>query len=224
MKLYTITEAANPLGIYDQLVRRYCKQGRVEGSTFQDGTWYIPEGTQKPGPLTRKERDQDPEKTPSLLKRILYQKVRNNHYGIYEYLQVNLAYSSSRMASNRMTRVQVRGLYRTDRILDGFEPATVDDIIEVINHFAAIDTVLDTIHDTITQAYCKKLHHLLTYGAYADRYQKIAASSYRKKESRTNKGIHTSSEDINKALTALFKTYEKELATLERIVDFHVQF
>lgn len=155
MKLYTITEAANPLGIYDQLVRRYCKQGRVEGSTFQDGTWYIPEGTQKPGPLTRKERDQDPEKTPSLLKRILYQKVRNNHYGIYEYLQVNLAYSSSRMASNRMTRVQVRGLYRTDRILDGFEPATVDDVIEVINHFAAIDTVLDTIHDTITQAYCK---------------------------------------------------------------------
>ena len=28
----------------------------------------------------------------------------NNHFGIYEYLQLNTAYSSNRMASNRMKR------------------------------------------------------------------------------------------------------------------------
>ena len=219
MKYCTPNETAIRWGLSGQMVRRYCKEGRIPTAILGDDGWMIPENAARPSTVYEKDTENSP-----LVKRILYQKVRNNHFGIYEYLQINAAYSSCRMSSNRLTRIQVQGLYRTDRIIDGFEPATVDDVIEVINHFAAMDLILDSIHDSITQAYCKKLHHQLTYGTYADRYQKVAAGAYRKKESRANNGIHTSPANINSAMTALFKTYEKEPATLERIVGFHVQF
>lgn len=70
---------------------------------------------------------------------------KNNHFGIYEYLQVNLAYSSSRMASNRLTRGQVEDLYRTGKLSISFEPTKVDDIIEIMNHFICVREMVDTI-------------------------------------------------------------------------------
>lgn len=101
-------------------------------------------------------------------KRIVYQRSKNNHYGIYEYIQVNLAYSSNRMASNRLTRIQVEEIYRTNRISPSFEANKVDDIIETTNHFEAVRYVVDHISEPLTQTFCKKLHHILTYGTYAD--------------------------------------------------------
>ncbi len=219
MKLYTAKEIAILWGVSSQAVRKYLKDGRIPNAILENGTWMIPEGSEKPGLPPREQ----PEMSP-LMKRILYQKVRNNHFGIYEYLQINMAYSSNRLASNRLTRVQMQALYRTDRIIDGFEPATVDDVIEVANHFMAMDLVLDTVQSPITLSYCKNLHRQLTYGTYADRFHQLDIGAFRKKETRANKGIHSHPADINKSLTALLKSYEKEPATLERIVGFHVQF
>ena len=93
MKLCSAREMANLWGISIQLVRRYCKDGKIPGAVFSEQGWMIPEGALKPGTLVVKEREISP-----LLKRILYERERNNHYGVYEYIQTNLAYSSSRMA------------------------------------------------------------------------------------------------------------------------------
>ena len=40
----------------------------------------------------------------------------------------------------------------------------VDDIIETINHIAAVRCVVDNIQAPITQGLVQKLHKLLTYG------------------------------------------------------------
>ena len=66
---------------------------------------------------------------------------KNNHFGIYEHLAVNLAYSSSRMASNRLTREQVEDIYRTNKLSVPFETTKVDDIIEIVNHFIYTTTM-----------------------------------------------------------------------------------
>ena len=57
---------------------------------------------------------------------------------------MNLAYSSSRMASNRLTREQVEDLYRTNKLSVAFEPTKVDDIIEIMNHFKGTAEIGDT--------------------------------------------------------------------------------
>ena len=215
MKYYTPKETALLWGISTQLVRRYCKDGKVPTAILRDGNWLIPEGTRKPGA----ENDPVAELKP-LAKKVVYQRSKNNHFGLYEYIQVNLAYSSNRMASNRLTRQQVEEVYRTNKIATAFEPMKVDDIIETINHFTCVQHVVDNITAPLTQSFIKKLHYLLTYGTYSDRKRKAGSGEYR---SGPNK-IGVPPREINRALGELIKEYEKQPADFERILDFHVRF
>ena len=95
------------------------------------------------------------ELTP-LAKKIVYQRNKNNHFAIYEYNQVNLAYSSNRMSSNRLTRQQVEEVYRTNKVATAFEPMKVDDLIEVLNHFICVKYVVDTVATPLTPSFIKK--------------------------------------------------------------------
>ena len=151
---------------------------------------------------------------------MVYQRNKNNHYGIYEYIQVNLTYSSNRMASNRLTRNEVEEVYRTNKISTTFEPVKVDDIIETINHFAAVRYIVDNISAPLTQAFIKKLHHILTYGTYVDRKENLRPGEFRLSKSK----IGVPHKDIIPALSALLKEYEKGAVDMERILDFHVRF
>lgn len=216
MKYQTIKETAKLWGISEQLVRRYCRQGRIANLIQEDGNWLIPEGTNKPQSL----REKEPETLAPLAKKVVYQRSKNNHFGIYEYIQVNLAYSSNRMASNRLTRTQVEEIYRTNKVATAFEPMKVDDIIETINHFACVQYVVDNITTPLTQSFIKKLHYLLTYGTYSGRKQKTCSGEYR----TTPNKIGVPPREINRALGELIKDYEKQPADYERILNFHVRF
>ena len=164
MKLYSLKEMAKLWGLSDGLLRRYCRDGRISSAVLEDGSWWIPEGTEKPKATFK--RTPAPVLT-SLAKRIIYEHSKNNHHGIYEYIQVNLAYSSCRMASNRLTRKQVIEVYRTDKISSAFEPMKVDDLIEMINHFICMRHVIDTlIEQEIRWRYDSWVHVWLVLLAY----------------------------------------------------------
>ena len=182
-------------------------------------TLNLPENTEKPGAQVREEVEVTP-----FLKKLRYQQERNNHFGIYEYLQLNAAYSSNRMASNRLKRQQVESIYRTNRIDPGFEPVKVDDILEVLNHLGAMDFVIRTALEPLTSDYVKKLHYLLTYGTYADRKQYFGSSTFRTKPPRLYKDTAADPREIARKLNKLVMDYEKESADLEKILEFHVRF
>ena len=222
MNFYTPKQMAEKWGVTAQLVRRYCKEGKIKLAIQHDGGWLIPEGAAKPNAP-----DAERQELPALVKKILYQHERNNHFGIYEYIQVNLAYSSSRMASNRLTRQQVEEIYRTNRISPAFEATKVDDIVEMKNHFICMNHVVEHICEPLTVTFIKHLHHLLTYGTYGDQCHKICVGEFRIKPDK----LGLPPQKINKALTDLIKNYEKKSANyeklsvdLDRILNFHVQF
>ena len=220
MKMLTTKEISEAWNISERMVRRFCVDGRIPEAKQENGTWMIPAGTAKPK-RKPKEKAADPkENLTAFAKRVVYQRSKNNHYGIYEYIQVNLTYSSNRMASNRLTRNEVEEVYRTNKISTTFEPVKVDDIIETINHFAAVRYVVDNISAPLTQAFIKKLHHILTYGTYADRKENLRPGEFRL--SKTKIGVPH--KDIIPALSALLKEYEKGAVDMERILDFHVRF
>ena len=117
MQYMSVKEAAAQWGVTIQMVRRYCQKGMIPQVIQENGGWRIPEGTVRPGtpePVVIEA------KQSSLATQIKAQRKKNNHFGIYEYLQVNLAYSSSRIASNRLTREQVEDLYRTNKLRVSF--------------------------------------------------------------------------------------------------------
>ena len=220
MKMLTTKEISEAWNVSERMVRRFCVDGRIPEAKLENGTWMIPAGTAKPK-RKPKEKTVDPkEHLTAFAKRVVYQRSKNNHYGIYEYIQVNLTYSSNRMASNRLTRNEVEEVYRTNKISTTFEPVKVDDIIETINHFAAVRYVVDNISAPLTQAFIKKLHHILTYGTYADRKENLRPGEFRLSKSK----IGVSHKDIIPELSALLKEYEKGAVDMERILDFHVRF
>ena len=224
MKFLSVNDVCSLWGVSQQFVRRLCREGRIPGAQQTEDGWLIPEGTDKP---ERKERTQTTRKPPQpkttltpFAKKVVYQKERNNHYGIYEYIQLNLAYSSNRMASNRMTRNEIEEVYRTNKISTSFEPVKVDDIIEVINHFSAVRYLVDNITVPISQVLIKKLHRLLTYGTYADRKETIHSGEYR--QLATDLGV--APKDINNKLASLIKEYEGHPVNMDQILGFHVRF
>ena len=216
MKYLSVKEAAEIWNISERMVRKYCEQDRIEGLIQAGNIWVIPASAKRPTEIKAVEE----KPLTAFAKRVVYQRSKNNHYGIYEYIQVNLTYSSNRMASNRLTRNEVEEVYRTNKISTTFEPVKVDDIIETINHFAAIRHVVDNISAPLTQAFIKKLHHILTYGTYADRKENLRPGEFRISKSK----IGVPHKDIIPALSALLKEYEKGAVDMGRILDFHVRF
>jgi Fic family protein len=159
-------------------------------------------------------------KQSSLVTQIKYQRKKNNHFGIYEYLQVNLAYSSSRMASNRLTREQVEDLYRTNKLRVAFEPTKVDDIIEIMNHFICTKEMVDTIMEPLSPSLVRRYHYCLTYGTYADKKHQIGVGEYRKGPNK----LGVPANRISSKLDELIQTYEEHSIDFDAILDFHVHF
>lgn len=215
MDYMTVKEASEKWKLSERMIRRYCDQGRIEDVIHVGGFWIIPADAPQPN-----ETKPEVIELTALAKKIIYQRNKNNHFGIYEYIQVNLAYSSNRMASNRLTRQQVEEVYRTNKIATAFEPMKVDDLIEVLNHFICVQYVVDNIATSLTPSFIKKLHGLLTYGTYADRKHKIHRGEYRKEPNR----IGVLPKEINRELTDLIQTYEHQPADMDGILDFHVRF
>lgn len=96
----------------------------------------------------------------------------------------------------------------------------MDDIIETVNHFAAVRYVIDHIAAPLSQTFIKKLHHILTYGTYANRKEKLCSGEYR----TTPHKLGICAKDISAPLAALLKDYEKNPANMEHILEFHVRF
>ena len=163
MSYCSTKEMSKIWGVSEGLVRRYCREGRIPTAVLEEEGWLIPEGTPKPG---SQEAEQRYMIISPVAKRVVYEHGKNNHFGIYEYIQVNLAYSSCRMASNRLTRKQVIELYRTNKLSPSFEAVKVDDMIEIINHFSCVRYAIKTLMEPLSRDYIKRLHMLLTYGTY----------------------------------------------------------
>lgn len=218
MKLCSAREMATRWGISIQLVRRYCKDGKIPDAVLSEQGWMIPENALKPGSLVVRETQITP-----LLKRVLYERERNNHYGVYEYIQTNLAYSSSRMASNRLTLIQVEDIYRTNKIATAFEPTKVDDIIEIKNHFLAMRYIVDNIHTPLTVDFVRQIHYLLSYGTYADIGHRTGVGEFRTQAAKLGQMKTTPPLEIHATLTNLLREYERKQAGLEEILDLHVR-
>lgn len=217
MKYMSVKEAAAQWGVTIQMVRRYCQKGMIPQVIQENGGWRIPEGTVRPG--TPQPVVVETKQSP-LVKQIKTQQASNYHSGIYEYIQVNLAYSSSRIASNRLTREQVEDLYRKNKLCVSFEPTKVDDIIEIINHFICTREMVDTIMDPLTPSLIRRYHYCLTYGTYSDKKHRIEVGEYRKTPHKLGVAV----KQIHNKLDELIQDYESNDVDFDTILDFHVRF
>ena len=222
MTYLTIKEAAELWEITEQMVRRYCREGRVSGAVHREGNWYVPKGVARP---KRKKKSAVVVATPKFVKQLQRQRTKKVSQELYDYIQINLCYSSNRMASNRLMLKQVEEVFKKGKVSTGFEPIKVDDLIEAYNHFVCFNYILDTATTRISQTYIRKLHTMLIYGTAAERRQRVHPGEYRKVPCTIGKTKTTPPKNINSQLSALISEYEnQDKVELIQILAFHVRF
>lgn len=222
MNYISVKEVSEKWGVSQALVRRYCGQNRIPKAKYQNGSWLIPEKAEKPeklGPAPNM-----PELSPLAVK-LVRQKKKKNFHGLYDYVQINFTYSSSRMASNRLTRDQVESIFKKGKVRESFEPLKVSDLVEAMNHCACIDYVLDHIQEPLTQKLVQHLHYLLMFGTVDHRKNRVTPGVYRTEKAAGRNRQLLDPAKINSSLGALLKEYESQTDIgRTQILDFHVRF
>lgn len=220
MSYITTKEAALRWGITEEMVRKYCRQGRIALAEQRGKSWWVPQDAQKP----QKQVAETPQ-LPPLAKRLSKEKTKRIYHGLYDYIQINLCYSSGRMASNRLMLKQVEEIFKTGKVRTGFEPIKVDDLIEALNHFASVNLIIETATTPLTQGYIKNLHAMLGYGTMAQRKGKLHPSEYRTEPCKLTGTKTTPPKNINSQMAALLTDYERlNKVELMQIADLHVRF
>ena len=223
MQYLSTRETAEKWGVSMTLIKRLCNQGRIVGAVYKDGVWRIPEDAVRVE-RTVLEYAEEPE-LPELAKKLQNQKKKRNFHGLYDFVVIDLTYSSSRMASCRLTRQQVETIFRKGKIRESFEPMKVSDVIEVLNHIHCVNYILDHVMEPLTQKFIRKIHEILMTGTVDAYRQQVRPGEYRTVTSRPRDRELLPVSRINSSLTELIRNYEHQ-TEIERnqILDFHVRF
>ena len=223
MNYLNVRETADKWCVNVSLVRKYCAEGRIPNAVLRNGIWCIPEDAVRP--VRTKNEYAYEEVLPELPKKLKNQKKKRNFHGLYDFVVIDLTYSSSRMASCRLTRQQVETIFRKGKIRESFEPMKVSDVIEVLNHIHCVDYILDHVMEPLTQKFIRKLHHLLMTGTVDEYKEQVRPGEYRTITSRPRDRQLLHPDKIHSSMAELIATYEKQ-TEIERnhILDFHVRF
>ena len=223
MEYMTVKEATEKWEMSGQIIRRFCRQERIPGAIIRNGVWVIPANAKRPDRVGQVASDAV--ELPPLAKKLVRQKKKKNFHGLYDYVQTDLTYSSSRMASNRLTRQQVETIFKKGKVSVSFEPMKVSDLVEVLNHCVCVDYILDHVEEPLSQKFIKHLHYQLTFGTVDERRKKVTPGQYRTKNSYRTEPFMSPSDRISDKLKVLVAEYES-LDEVDRreILDFHVRF
>lgn len=144
--------------------------------------------------------------------------------GLYHELQIRMTYNSNHMEGSRLSEDQTRMIFETNTV-DVAEGLLVDDIIETVNHFRAIDYVLDKAEEPLTEEIIKELHRILKQGTKDAALDWFAIGDYKKKANVVGGRETAKPKDVPARMKALLAAYESLAAiTLEGIIRFHHDF
>ena len=220
MKYLTSIEISKIWGVSERSVRNYCASGRVVGAYLKGKTWMIPEEATKP-----KRQIRHSNKMPSLLNVLLREKEHATKGGIYHKLQIELTYNSNHIEGSKLTHDETRYIYETKTIGLENRNVKVDDIIETINHFTAIDRVIDFANYQLSEPFIKELHQILKSNTNDSRLTYFAVGDYKKVPNVVGDLETTHPRLVASEMKKLLDDYnKKEKHTFEEIVEFHVKF
>ena len=161
-----------------------------------------------------------------LLERLRLEKKNQIKGGIYHKLMIDLTFHSNHMEGNELTHDETRYIFETRTI--GIKKNTskkVDDILETMNHFAAIDRVIDFANYPLSGAFIKELHGILKSNTVDSRLPYFSVGDYKKMPNEVGGLETTRPRLVGPEMKKLLSQYsKKESHSLEEIVEFHVQF
>ena len=144
--------------------------------------------------------------------------------GLYHELQVRMTYNSNHIEGSRLTEDQTRLIFETNTI-DVGEGIPVDDIIETVNHFRAIDYVIDVAEEPLTEDIIKELHRILKQSTKDASLSRFAVGDYKKRANVVGGRETARPKDVPAKVKTLLSEYASiNSVTINDVIRFHYEF
>lgn len=144
--------------------------------------------------------------------------------GLYHELQVRMTYNSNHIEGNRLTEDQTRLIFETNTLNVG-DGVKVDDILETVHHFRAIDYVIDSADEALTENIIKELHYILKHDTKDSTLDWFAVGDYKKRPNVVGGCETAKPKDVPERMKKLLEGYNaKQDITINEIVAFHAEF
>ena len=144
--------------------------------------------------------------------------------GLYQELQVRMTYNSNRIEGSRLTEAQTRMIFETNTV-DAGDGVPVDDILETVHHFRAIDYVIDHAEAPLTEDLIKALHAILKRDTKDSTLPWFAVGEYKKRVNFVGGKKTASPDEVAGKMAALLAEYEElQEVRFRDIVAFHCAF
>ena len=144
--------------------------------------------------------------------------------GLYHELQVRMTYNSNHIEGSKLSEDQTRLIFET-RTINATGGVPVDDNIETVNHFRAIDYVIDVAEDELTEEIIKELHRILKQGTADASLSWFAVGDYKKRANVVGGRETAKPKDVPARMKALLSSYSAvDVITVDDIIAFHHDF
>lgn len=211
----TRTDLTTVLGLSSRTVAKIAKGERLSPKTLQR----IAELLQcAPDDLCRSVSSNP------ILQRLRDEKEARLPGGLYHELQVRMTYNSNHMEGSRLSEDQTRLIFETNTI-DAGDGIPVDDILETVHHFRAIDYVIDMAENPLSEDIVKHLHYILKHDTRDALLGWFAIGEYKKRPNVVGGRKTTPPKEAPSKMAALLSAYnDLDSVTFEDIVSLHVEF
>ena len=211
----TKTALAQELGISSRTVAKISRGEKVAGHVIVKIAAFL---DCKPEELYRSVSDN------ALLQTLRDEKSIRMPGGLYHELQVRMTYNSNHIEGSKLSEDQTRLIFETNTV-DVGEGIPVDDIIETVNHFRAIDYVIDHAEDALTEDDIKHLHRILKQSTRDSALAWFAVGDYKKRANTVGGRETAKPKDVSARMQALLSDYEAlETVSIDDIIRFHCEF
>lgn len=209
------TELSTELGLSTRTVAKIAKGEKLSRRSIQRIADYLGESTDD---IMKEISDN------RLLQMLREEKDMKISGGLYHELQVRMTYNSNHIEGSKLSEEQTRMIFETNT-LDVGDGILVDDVLETVHHFRAIDYVIDVAEDELTEDIIKHLHYILKHDTKDSTLEWFAVGDYKKRANVVGGRKTVSPSEVSKHMKDLLHDYcSMENVAIEDIIAFHAKF
>ena len=209
------TELSTELGLSTRTVAKIAKGEKLSKKSIQRIADYLEES---PDAIMKEVSGN------KILRVLREEKEMNLSGGLYHELQVRMTYNSNHIEGSELSEDQTRLIFETNTI-DVGDGVSVDDVLETVHHFRAIDYVIDVAEDELTEDIIKRLHYILKHDTKDSTLSWFAVGDYKKRANVVGGRETSKPSEVHSHIMSLLDEYNaKENVTIEDIVAFHAEF
>lgn len=211
----TKTDLAKVLRISSRTIAKIAKGERLSKATLQKIAGFL---SCSPEELWEKVSDN------AILQSLREEKAARLSGGLYHELQIRMTYNSNHIEGSKLTEDQTRLIFETNTI-DVGDGILVDDILETVHHFRAIDYVIGKAEEELSEEIIKHLHFLLKHDTKDSTLSWFTVGDYKKRANVVGGHETAKPKEVPHRMRELLSEYNsKANVTIEDIVAFHAEF